>query len=119
MFIEETGSRIEVRSGSNFDNTGFPETHTASERATNLSLGGESAFNISSGNRRTWVEERVVRSNDRVWVRGMLRSWALDGSEKKLQVSGTPVATQLRQQFIAVVVLSVLAVAALVGSFFV
>jgi hypothetical protein len=49
----------------------------------------------------------------------MLRSWALDGSEKKLQVSGTPVATQLRQQFIAVVVLSALAVAALVGSFFV
>ena len=49
----------------------------------------------------------------------MLRGGALDGSEKKLQVSGTSVAAQLRQQFIAVVVLSVLAVAALAGSFFV
>ncbi|MGA1436778.1 MAG: hypothetical protein ACO35F_04795 [Ilumatobacteraceae bacterium] len=119
MFIEEAGSRVEVRSGSNFDITGFPETRTASERSTNLSFGGDSAFSISSGNRRTWVEERVVRSNDRVWVRGMLRGGALDGSEKKLQVSGTSVAAQLRQQFIAVVVLSVLAVAALAGSFFV
>ena len=119
MFIEEAGSRVEVRSGSNFDITGFPETRTASERSTNLSFGGDSAFSISSGNRRTWVEERVVRSNDRVWVRGMLRGGALDGSEKKLQVSGTSVAAQLRQQFIAVVVLSVLAVAALAGSLFV
>ena len=119
LFIEEAGSRIEVRSGSNFDISGFPETRTASERSTNVSFGGDSAFSISSGNRRTWVEERVVRTSDRVWVRGMLRNGALDGSEKKLQVSGTSVDAQLRQQLIAVVLFSVLSVGALIGSFFV
>ena len=84
-----------------------------------MSFGGDSSFSLSSGNRRTWIEERVVRENDRVWVRGMLRGGALDGSEKKLQVSGKSVDAQLRQQFIAVAVISVLAVGSLVGSFFV
>ena len=119
MYIEDGGSKIDVRSGSNFDITGFPETRTASERGMQMSFGGDSSFSLSSGNRRTWIEERVVRENDRVWVRGMLRGGALDGSEKKLQVSGKSVDAQLRQQFIAVAVVSVLAVGSLVGSFFV
>ena len=118
-FIEEAGSKIDVRSGSNFDISGFPETRTASERGMQMSFGGDSTFSLSSGDRRTWVEERVVREQDRVWVRGVLRSGALDGSEKKLQVSGTSVDAQLRQQLIAVVLLSVLSVGALIGSFFV
>lgn len=52
-------------------------------------------------------------------MRGVLRSGALDGSEKKLRVSGTSVDAQLRQQLIAVALLSLLSVGALVGSFFV
>lgn len=67
VFIEEAGSTINVRSGPNFDISDFPETRTASERSTDVSFGGDSAFSISSGNRRTWVKERVVRTNDRVW----------------------------------------------------
>lgn len=118
-FIEEAGSTIDVRSGSNFDISGFPETRTASERGMQMSFGGDSTFSLSSSDRRTWVEERVVREQDRVWVRGILRSGALDGSEKKLQVSGASVDAQLRQQLIAVVSLSVLSVGALIGSFFV
>lgn len=118
-YIEDGGSKIDVRSGSNFDITGFPETRTASERGMQVSFGGDSSFSLSSGNRRTWIEERVVREHDRVWVRGMLRDRALDGSEKKLHVSGKSVDAQLRQQFIAVAVISVLAVGSLVGSFFV
>ncbi len=118
-FIEEAGSTIDVRSGSNFDISGFPETRTASERGMQMSFGGDSTFSLSSSDRRTWVEERVVREQDRVWVRGVLRSGALDGSEKKLQVSGTSADAQLRQQLIAVALLSVLSVGALIGSFFV
>ena len=59
-FIEEAGSTIDVRSGSNFDISGFPETRTASERGMQMSFGGDSTFSLSSGDRRTWVEERVV-----------------------------------------------------------
>ena len=63
-FIEEAGSTIGVRSGSNFDISGFPETRTASERGMQMSFGGDSTFSLSSGDRQTWVEERVVREQD-------------------------------------------------------
>ena len=46
---------------------------------------------------------------DNIWVRGTMNDGALDGSIDRLEISGQSVATQLRQQLIIVVIMSIVA----------
>ena len=107
--IEGEARTMQVRSGSSFVLNAFRETRTASQGGLSVSLGGGAGLSLSSGNRRSWVEEKTVHVGDDIWVRGTMNDGALDGSIDRLEISGQSVATQLRQQLIIVVIMSIVA----------
>ena len=106
---------IPVRSGNLFELEGFPSTRTASSNPVGVSVTG-GGLSISSGDRRSWVEETVVHPGDRVWVRGVVVSGHLDGGERKLAIAARSVESQLRRSLMTTVICGIAGAALLVAA---
>jgi len=113
--IDDADGSLPVRSGNLFDLEGFATTRTASSSPMGISIGGD-GLSISSGDRRSWVEESVVHPGEQVWVRGIMVGGHLDGGERRLDIANRSVASQLRRSLFMTIGAGVIAVGLLIAA---